>query len=167
MFGRATPALLGVWLAASPASGEDAPRKAAPAGGESSDTTSSARASEIRPPRALSSLAAPYPEGATGDAVVVVQVTVAVDGRVSEARALDGVEPFATAAVTAAQSWLFEPAMRGDVPLAAKIRVEVRFVEERAPELEPAPSVATNEPSKPTTPAKPAKDAPATEVVVT
>lgn len=141
--------------------------KAAPAGRESGDTTSSVRASGIRPPRALSSLAAPYPEGATGDAVVVVQVTVAVDGRVSEARALAGEEPFATAAVTAAQSWRFEPAMRRDVPVAAKIRVEVRFVEERAPEPEPAPSVAANEPSKPAAPAIPSKDAPATEVVVT
>jgi outer membrane receptor protein involved in Fe transport len=51
---------------------------------------------------------------------------------------VDGAEPFGSAALAAARLWRFEPARRGDAPVAARIRFQLRFREpERAPEPQP------------------------------
>src|SRR5690606_33516863 len=70
---------------------------------------------------------APYPEGATGDASVMLAVTVGEDGAVREAAVEQGDEPFASAAREAARDFRFAPATRDGVPVAAKIRVEILF----------------------------------------
>lgn len=78
-------------------------------------------------PKATSLPRVPYPEGASGEAVVVVELLVDTNGKVATVKVVDGGEPFAHAAEEAAQAWTFEPARRGDVPVAAKIRVRVEF----------------------------------------
>ncbi|MGK3969566.1 TonB-dependent receptor [Sorangium sp. So ce118] len=100
------------------------------------------------PPSPLTPLAAGYPDGAHGDATVRLVLTVNADGTVRSAVAEEGPEPFASAAVAAATSFRFAPATRGGAPVAARIRVEVRFIE-AAPPAPPTPSRATPPPHAP------------------
>lgn len=93
-------------------------------------------AAVIAPPRPLAPLRAGYPEGAAGDANVLLILTVAADGSVRSALPTAGApEPFASAAVTASAGWRFEPATEAGKPIAAKIRVEIRFSAPPPPEL--------------------------------
>jgi TonB family protein len=109
----------------------------------------------VMPPRQRGSASVDYPAGATGDAVVVLIVTVATDGTVDDVKA-SGDEPFVTAAVTAARGWQFDPAMRNGAPIAARIKVEIAF---HAPEpIEEPPALAPEPPRGPAPPAPPAAD---------
>jgi TonB family protein len=151
-------------------SGEEDPKGSTSTSATETRGDDSAKSKDVRPPRALTPLTASYPEGASGDAVVVVELTVDRRGGVSDARAIEGAEPFASAAVAVAYSWRFEPAVRGDAPVAARIRVAVEFVQERLPEPEPAArrdgqkSLVTPATSK----APPSStEAPVSEVIVT
>jgi TonB family protein len=91
-------------------------------------------------PVPLSALRAAYPEGASGDASVILVITVNADGSVRAARPADGApEPFASAAVAASAGWRFEPATRNGKPVAAKVRAVITFT---APVVEPAPTPA-------------------------
>ncbi|MFT3767092.1 MAG: TonB family protein [Minicystis sp.] len=91
----------------------------------------------VVPPRPVTPLHAEYPEGAAGDATVVLVITVNADGSVRSAKPADGSpEPFAAAAVAASSGWRFDPATRSGKPIAAKIRAEITFT---APPPEPAP----------------------------
>jgi hypothetical protein len=47
----------------------------------------------------------PYPEGARGSAVVVLELLIEVDGSVSEVVVVEGAEPFAELARSAARDW--------------------------------------------------------------
>ncbi|WP_437969981.1 TonB-dependent receptor [Sorangium sp. So ce260] len=95
------------------------------------------------PPAPLTALGADYPDGAHGDATVRLVLTVNADGTVRSAVAEEGPEPFASAAVAAATSFRFAPATRNGAPVAAKIRVEVRFTEAAPPGASaPAPATA-------------------------
>jgi TonB family protein len=97
----------------------------------------------VVPPRLSSAPSVSYPSGATGAAVVVLTLTINADGTVRSARATDGEEPFASAAVRTAEAWRFEPAMRDGQPIAATIRFEVSFVPPtETPEPVPVPSGA-------------------------
>ncbi|HVH47540.1 MAG TPA: TonB family protein [Labilithrix sp.] len=126
---------------ASPARGQSPP--AAPA------------APQIVPPR-LSVEATPrYPEGATGTASVIVEILVDLDGSVSEARVVEGEEPFASSALEAARKSRFEPAQRGGKPVRARIRLASSFTPPEPPRRVLAP-----EPPPPGAP-------PVQEVVVT
>ncbi|WP_437774965.1 TonB-dependent receptor domain-containing protein [Sorangium sp. So ce1097] len=98
-------------------------------------------AGALVPPAPLTPLAAGYPDGAHGDATVRLVLTVNADGTVRSAVAEEGPEPFASAAV-AATSFRFAPATRDGAPVAARIRVEVRFTE-APPPAPPAPPSAT------------------------
>src|SRR3954463_11364882 len=80
-------------------------------------------------PKLESDPAVPYPEGASGDATVVLTLTVNADGTVQNAVPLEINEPFSSQAVGAALSWTFDAATRNGSPVAAKIRVEVIFRE--------------------------------------
>jgi TonB family protein len=68
-----------------------------------------------------------YPEGASGSREVVLLLVVGIQGGVLDASVDQGEEPFASAALAAARTWHFEPALRGDVPQAARIRFLVSF----------------------------------------
>src|SRR5215831_4538240 len=59
----------------------------------------------IVPPEPLTKLVADYPEGARGDASVIVVVVVNADGSVRSAHTASGAEPFASAAVRASAGW--------------------------------------------------------------
>ena len=114
----------------------------------------------VVPPKLLSAADVEYPEGGTGDATVVLTLTIGPDGAVREAMPVLPVEPFASAAARAAQNWRFEPATRNGVPVAAKIRFEVVF---RAPEPELPPAPPEENPYG-TEPPKP--PAPPTEIII-
>ncbi len=92
--------------------------------------------SQVRPPLLLGRPDVPYPEQATGDARVVLELLVEADGSVSEVKLAQGEEPFASVAKAAAERWVFVPAISHGHPRRARIRLEVRFVapQARAPE---------------------------------
>lgn len=96
-----------------------------------------------------------YPEGASGDARVVLELLIAADGRVADVRVVSGEAPFADAARVAAKTWTFEPATRDGAPMAARIRFEVRFVEPPPEPEQPvvAPPAAAPAPVAPGPPA--------------
>ena len=95
----------------------------------------------VVPPRPVTALDAGYPEGASGDATVLLTITVHADGSVRSAKPADGApEPFASAAVAASSGWRFDPATRGGKPIAARIRAVISFT---APKVEPAEGAIT------------------------
>jgi len=105
----------------------------------------------VVPPQLLSEAVVPYPEGAHGDASIVLTLTVNADGSVRQVSAPPTNEPFSSLAVTAAKAFRFTPATRAGTAVAAVIRFEIVF---REPRPEP---VAVPEP-----PASPAPETPAT-----
>ncbi len=97
-------------------------------------------------PRPLTPLTARYPDGAEGDASVIVKLVVEKDGTVASADVVLGKEPFASAAAAAARSFKFVPARRDGAPIRAAIRVEVTFT---APVPVPAPDTAPGQAGSP------------------
>ena len=59
----------------------------------------------VSPPVASASTEVPYPSGAKGDSVVLLEILVAKDGTVSETKVLNGEEPFAEQARQAVLRW--------------------------------------------------------------
>ena len=90
----------------------------------------------IVPPRILSSPAVAYPPGASGDAVVILTLTINADGGVRSAKATESKEPFSPAAERAALTWTFQPATRGGRAVASVVHFEVSFIE---PHLQAVP----------------------------
>src|SRR5260370_14166700 len=107
---------------AAPAGAQPAP--AAPTGSANPNATT---APALVPLVLISSPDVAYPDGAHGDVVVRLVVTVARDGSVESVRVVEGDEPFGSAAESAARTWRFTPATRGEAPVAARIRLEVAF----------------------------------------
>ncbi len=70
-----------------------------------------------------------YPEGASGDARVLLELLIEADGSVGDARALEGEAPFTEFAARAARAWRFEPARQRGEARAARIRLEVTFTQ--------------------------------------
>lgn len=100
------------------------------------------------PPQLLGEPVVAYPEGAHGDATVVLTLTVNADGTVRQASATESQEPFAGAAVEAARAFHFKPATRGGRAVAAVIHFEIRFNEPRPqPPVEEMPAPAQPAPS--------------------
>jgi hypothetical protein len=85
-----------------------------------------------------------YPDGAEGDAEVVLILVIARDGRVQTVEVERGEEPFASVAKQAAAMWRFTPATRRGEPIAAKIRFALTF---RAPQVAPQPAAPVNTPA--------------------
>ena len=83
----------------------------------------------IVPPQLANEPVVPYPEGAQGDVVVVLTLTVGVDGDVRSVEATETHEPFSSAAVAAAKVFRFSPATRGGKPVAVVIHFEIKFTE--------------------------------------
>jgi len=110
-----------------------------------------AQTTETTPPTAVDAGHVVYPPGAHGDATVIVDVVVEKDGRVGDVSVVDGEEPFVSAALAAAHAWSFTPARRGDLRVAARVRMRVDFHPPAAPAA-PAPSA----PRAPSTTAPPA-----------
>jgi hypothetical protein len=124
-------------------------------------------AAPVVPPRLLAPIQAAYPEGAEGDAFVVVAVSVAVDGSVQSARVVEGVDPFAARAIEAIGVARFVPATRDGVPLAVTVRFRIDFAKPAAPPPAPAPEPAPTPALPPEAAfAPPPQDAPPGEVLV-
>jgi hypothetical protein len=109
---------------------------------------------QLSPPVAQGSTDVPYPAAATGDAVVLLELVVEKDGTVSSAAVIEGAAPFAEQARRTVLTWRFEPARRGETPVAARIRAKVAFHQQESP----APAPAT-----PSSPAAPAPSSTTTE----
>jgi TonB family protein len=117
-------------------------------------------APKLTAPAAESSTEVPYPEGAAGDASVLLELLVEADGSVSRATVIDGAPPFAEQARTAALTWRFVPAQRDGTSVAARIRARVEFQQERADlSARAEPPVGAAGASEPVTPAKKAEPA--------
>jgi TonB family protein len=100
---------------------------------------------DIDPPRAISTPLA-YPETASGAATLLLELTIDRSGHVVSARVLDGDVRFQAAALSAVQTWLFEPARQRGEAVAARIRYSVQFT----PEVEqPRAQTAETSPPKP------------------
>lgn len=109
------------------------------------------------PPTPLAGVVAPklvrdapivYPEGAHGDATVVLTVVVDKDGTVRDAEPLVPSPPFSEVAQRAVRAFVYEPATRNGVPIVAKIRVEITFTEPPPPPKEPEPEPPPPPPKK-------------------
>jgi TonB family protein len=129
----------------------------------------------VRPPVATRpkpiSTEASYPPDASGDHEVVLELKIDPQGRVEQAVAVQGQEPFTSHAEAAARAWRFEPASVEGKPVGAKIRFLLRFTEPAAepePEaqLEPAPEPAPAEAQQPPQPAQRRAQPAPIEVVV-
>jgi hypothetical protein len=81
-------------------------------------------------PVAQGSTEVPYPAGGHGDASVTLELIVEKDGSVSSALVVEGEPPFSERAQRAVLAWRFSPALRGDTPVAARIRARVAFHQE-------------------------------------
>ncbi|MEJ7735531.1 MAG: TonB family protein, partial [Polyangiaceae bacterium] len=102
------------------------------------------QAAAVVPPRVERVTQVPYPPGGEGNASVVLVLTIDKDGSVRSAEVERGDEPFATVAREAASAWRFTPASRDGAPVAARIRYQVEFVEEKVTTPEaPVPSGPT------------------------
>ncbi len=123
-----------------------------------------ASANGITPPRPIDTASVVYPPGAHVDAAVVLEVTVDVEGHVAGADAIEGEEPFASAALAAARTWTFVPAQRAGKAVSARIRLRVEF---HAPaRAEPRSNVPSAETKPAAHPAEPPTLVPIDEVVV-
>jgi iron complex outermembrane receptor protein len=121
-----------------------------------------APAVEVKPPTVLHHVDAVYPSSALPGqehADVILTLTVDVDGHVSKVDVAQssGAADLDEAAVVAARQWTFTPAMRGDRPVASRIRVPFHF----APPAPPPEVVDTTKPgTMPVQPAVPRAPAP-------
>lgn len=132
--------ILGVCLLSRSALAEIDPAKSAQKTQGTRAESSAAEAAEpVTRPVPRGALPVSYPEGQTTKARVILELLVDRDGRVREAKVVEGGEPFAEAALDASAGFQFEPARRGGEPVPAKIRLEVRF-EPPAPVPGPVPN---------------------------
>jgi TonB family protein len=121
---------------------------------------------KVAMPELLSPLRPEYPSNGTSDARVVLKVTLDNTGAVTDVVVVDGVEPFASAALRAARAARFAPARRGSDAIAATITIAVDFTfaaEESAPEVAAPESAAPPRAKQPTAapgsaPALPSED---------
>lgn len=120
-------AVLGSSLPLSPASAQDA----------------GAAAPVVRPPRLAEGTRPVAPAGLESERVeVLLEIVVGADGAVRDVRVVEPVgRGFDEAALEAARTFRFEPAMRGDTPMAARIRYALAF-EPVEPEPVPEPEGA-------------------------
>jgi iron complex outermembrane receptor protein len=113
----------------------------------------------LTPPSVVETVDPTYPPeevASNRHPTVVMHVTIDPDGRVHDAHVDESAgEHFDREALAAVRRWRFEPARRGDRPIAARVRVEVRFAPDfDVPQVEnpPAhehPEPALEEPTQP------------------
>ncbi len=93
---------------------------------------------KIVPPSALQTAAAIYPAGHSEHAKVIVQVTVDVDGDVTDVAVQDTAgADFDAAASLAVHKWKFTPATRGGVAISSRIKIPFVFEPPAQPSAAP------------------------------
>ncbi len=99
----------------------------------------------------------PATEPGTREVVVLLEVVVDGSGGVASASVVEGVgDPFDAVALETVKAWRFEPARAAGRPVAARIRVPLRFVPTEPARAEGAESPATSVP--PSSAAAPARE---------
>jgi hypothetical protein len=108
-------------------------------------------------PELLEPLRPEYPANGTSDARVLLRLSLDTTGRVVKTEVVDGIEPFTSAAVRAAEHARFLPARRGDEPVSAVITIQVDFSFGAASEKQeaPAPPPDVQSPPPPKAPGAP------------
>ena len=101
---------------------------------------------QVVAPQAVFTPSVEYPEGASGDATVLLELDVAEDGSVAESTVRRGKEPFGSAARSGVKRWRYRPATRNGVPVRVGISVTLDF-EEPAPLIPALPPVEANTPA--------------------
>ncbi len=84
----------------------------------------------IPPPKKLRDVKPIYPPEAQSagiQGVVILEVTIAADGRVSDARVLRSIPPLDDAALAAVRGWEFTPTLLNGVPVPVIMTVTVNF----------------------------------------
>lgn len=112
-------------------------------------STGLARAQELVPPTQLEAAPAPYPDGAHGEGVVVLELEIGKDGTVTQATVKSGEEPFASLARKTVLDWRFTPATRGGLPIRSRIEAKLHFSPAPPPALAPAPDSSLPSPTLP------------------
>ncbi|HEY6723567.1 MAG TPA: TonB family protein [Polyangiaceae bacterium] len=121
----------------------------------------------VVPPAVDGPAEVPYPAEATGDATVVLEVLVRVDGSVADVSIVEGKQPFSEHARAAVLDWRFVPAQRAGEAVAARVRVHIDFREPPRETAEPAAAAVTATAAAPPASAKaPAPQAPAPQAPV-
>jgi TonB family protein len=119
-----------------------------------------AKGAEVTPPRIVRSVKAELPPEAgplEQPVAVVLEITIGVDGRVGEARVLEGASAALDAsALEALKQYEFVPASRGGEPIAVTITYRYVFQPEAGPIEAPPPAAPAPAP-RPPLPAKPAE----------
>ena len=90
----------------------------------------------VIPPKVLSDTSVNYPEGAQGQATVMLELLLDVRGEVMDVRLFDCEAPFDDVALSAAVTWKFQAGRVNGEKRAVRIRFQVRF-EPPAVALEP------------------------------
>lgn len=102
-------------------------------------------AATLTPPKLVGFAEAAYPaqaEPSTVPVEVELELLISAEGQVTEAKATNPMgSPFEVAAMVAARKFTFEPALRGDKPIPARIRYRYVF----APPPPPAPTTGVLE----------------------
>lgn len=100
-------------------------------------------APRLTPPHLLVGEPPPYPEGATGEARIVVSLLIDDDGRVEEAELLEPAgEPFDAAVLARVREFLFAPATSDGEAIGARIRLAFTFAPPAPVEPAAAPDPA-------------------------
>ncbi|MGZ3424268.1 MAG: TonB family protein [Polyangiales bacterium] len=102
-----------------------------------------ASAQELVPPKQLDHTPAVYPEGASGDAEVLLEIAIGANGDVESVKVIEGTAPFDRAAREAAAKWKFSPATRNGIPIRSRVRAKVSF-SPSSPSPSPSPSTSTS-----------------------
>ena len=103
-------------------------------------STAFAQKPDVVAPTQVAAEPVPYPEGAHGQAEVVIELVIAQDGSVADVTLREGAEPFASAARVAVARWQFEPATRDGIPIRARITAKILFREPLVVPSLPAPA---------------------------
>ena len=116
--------------------------------------TAPAASQALVAPKLVHEEPAKYPQGASGEATVIVEILVDLDGTVAETRVAEGDEPFASEAVEAANTCRFYRPRRGDRAGRARIKSANTFTPPPPPRKRLGPD-GLNEGAPPVVPVQP------------
>ena len=84
----------------------------------------------IKPPRKIRDVPPTYPpiaQSARVQGIVIIEATIGVDGRVTDARVLRSIPLLDAAAVEAVKQWGYTPTLLNGVPVPVIMTVTVNF----------------------------------------